>query len=119
MFEVLGVLIIVVGLLLAAVFCVVALIRGKGGRGSITVLRNVLGGAILLGLEVFVAADLVRTITEQPTIANALSLLIIVIVRTLLSLTIQIEIDGVLPWRRALLQSGAVVAAKGVGQAVH
>jgi uncharacterized membrane protein len=112
LFEALGVIVIIVGLLLSAAMALVGLIRGEGTRAAVTTLRNVLGGAILLGLEIFVAADLVRTITEEPTVANALALLVIVLVRTLLSWTIQIEIDGMLPWNRALFTSGAVVAAR-------
>lgn len=117
-FESLGVVVIVVGVILAIVFCLIALGRGKGGRVALTTLRNVLGGGILLGLEVFVAADLVRTITQEPTLENALALLIIVLVRTILSFTIQIEIEGVVPWKRALLESGALVAARGAKQAL-
>lgn len=114
LFETLGVIIILVGLVLAFVMCVVSLSKGQGAKAAVSALRNILGGAILLGLEVFVAADLVRTITEQPTLNNALTLLLIVVVRTILSWTIQIEIDGILPWKRALFESGASVAAKGV-----
>lgn len=116
-FETLGVAIIIIGTILAAIYSGVTLAKGRGARLAVTVLRNVLGGSILLGLEVFVAADLIRTITESPTIENALSLLIIVLVRTLLSWTIQIEIDGVLPWKRAMFESGAIVASRGIKQA--
>lgn len=118
-FEVIGVLVIIVGMLLAVLFSVTSLVRGQGGRTALQVLRNVFGGGILLGLEIFVAADLVRTITEEPTLNNALSLLVIVVVRTLLSWTIQIEMDGVLPWKRALFESGALVAARGVKTATQ
>ena len=117
-FETLGVSVIIVGLVLAFVFCVISFSRGQGARAAIGVLRNVLGGAILLGLEIFVAADLVRTITQEPSLTNALALLVIVIVRTMLSWTIQIEIDGMLPWKRALFESGAVVAARGAKAAL-
>lgn len=116
-FETIGVAVIIIGTILAAIYAGYTLSKGRGARQAVTVLRNVLGGSILLGLEIFVAADLIRTITEAPTIENALSLLIIVLVRTLLSWTIQIEIDGVLPWKRALFESGAVVAARGIKQA--
>lgn len=116
-FETIGVAVIIIGTILAAIYSGVTLAKGRGARLAVTVLRNVLGGSILLGLEVFVAADLIRTITESPTIENALSLLIIVLVRTLLSWTIQIEIDGVLPWKRAMFESGAVVASRGIKQA--
>lgn len=116
-FETIGVAVIIIGTVVAAISAGLVLGRGRGASEAVTVLRNVLGGAILLGLEVFVAADLIRTITEAPTIENALSLLIIVLVRTLLSWTIQIEIDGVLPWKRAMFESGALVAARGLKQA--
>lgn len=118
LFEALGVVVILAGLILAIIFSIVSLARGKGPRAAITTLRNILGGAILLGLEIFVAADLVRTITQEPTLTNALALLVIVLVRTLLSWTIQVEIDGMLPWKRALFESGAVVASRGVKSAV-
>ena len=74
-------------------------------------LRTTLGSAILLGLEVLVAADLIRTITSKPSIEDAVILGIIVLIRTILSISIQIEIEGVLPWQRALLTSGAGVVA--------
>lgn len=112
--EVLGAFVIVAGIVLALVLAIVAVTRGQGASASVRVLRNVLGGAILLGLEVFVAADLIRTITEAPTIENMLSLGLIVIIRTILSFTIQIEIEGTLPWRKALLTSGASVITAGV-----
>ena len=118
LFEALGVIVILAGLILAIIFSIVSLARGKGPQAAITSLRNILGGAILLGLEIFVAADLVRTITQEPTLTNALALLVIVLVRTLLSWTIQVEIDGMLPWKRALFESGAVVATRGVKSAV-
>ena len=117
-FETVGVVVIVIGLLTAVALCVVGFVRKKGAPASIRIFRNVFGGAILLGLEIFVAADLVRTITQEPTLTNALTLLVIVIVRTILSWTIQIEIDGILPWKRALFESGALVAARGVKDAL-
>jgi uncharacterized membrane protein len=117
-FETVGVIAIVTGLLLSIIFAVITLGRQRGSAAAVRVFRNVFGGSILLGLEIFVAADLVRTITQDPTLTNALTLLIIVAVRTILSWTIQIEIDGVLPWKRALFQSGALVAARGVKDAV-
>ncbi len=80
-------------------------------RAAFLTLRNTLGGAILLGLEVLVAADLIRTITSKPSLEDALILGLIVLIRTVLSMAIQIEIEGSLPWQRALLTSGAQVMA--------
>lgn len=110
-FEALGVAAIVIGFVIALWFAVLELSRGHGGRAAYLTLRRTLGGAILLGLEVLVAADLIRTITSKPSIDEALILGIIVLIRTILSLSIQIEIDGALPWRRALTTSGAQVVA--------
>lgn len=110
-FEVLGAIAMVLGLLLALALGVRALLRRQPGEDVFGIVRSTLGGAIMLGLEILVAADLVRTITSKPSIEDALILGLIVLIRTVLSLSIAIEIDGVLPWRRALLTSGATVMA--------
>ena len=110
-FEAVGVSVIVIGFVVAVVFAALELSRGHGGGAAYLTLRRTLGGAILLGLEVLVAADLIRTITSKPSIEEAAILGIIVLIRTILSLSIQIEIEGVLPWRRALTTSGAQVSA--------
>ncbi|WP_205783971.1 DUF1622 domain-containing protein [Microbacterium sp. 10M-3C3] len=110
-FETLGAVAMAAGFVLAVVLSIRALARREGGAAAFTTLRTTLGGAILLGLEVLVAADLIRTITSNPSIEDAVILAIVVLIRTVLSLSIQIEIDGVLPWRRALVTSGAQVVA--------
>ncbi len=113
-FETLGAVAMAAGFVLAVVLSIRSLARGEGGAAAFTTLRTTLGGAILLGLEVLVAADLIRTITSKPSIEDALILAIVVLIRTVLSISIQIEIDGVLPWRRALVTSGAQVVAQQV-----
>ncbi|MDL9978896.1 DUF1622 domain-containing protein [Microbacterium sp. ASV49] len=115
-FEVVGAAVMIVGFLFAVVLGVRSLIRREGGAKTFQVVRSTLGGAILLGLEVLVAADLIRTLRE-PTLQDAATLGIIVLIRTFLSMSIQIEIDGTLPWRRALLTSGAQVAASAIRDA--
>lgn len=105
-FEAIGALAMIVGFVVAVVLGARALRRGEGGQTAFQVLRTTLGSAILLGLEVLVAADLIRTITSKPSLEDALILGIIVLIRTVLSISIQIEIEGTLPWRRALLTSG-------------
>nr|WP_218853310.1 DUF1622 domain-containing protein [Microbacterium immunditiarum] len=104
----------IVGFVIAVVLGIRSLRRGEGGHTAFSVLRNTLGAAILLGLEVLVAADLIRTITSKPSIEDAVILGLIVLIRTILSMSIQIEIEGVAPWRRALLTSGGRL----LGQAV-
>lgn len=111
LFEVAGTFAMVGGFILAVILGIRALIHGKGGTAAFQTLRTALGGAILLGLEILVAADLVRTITSNPSIQDAVVLGLIVLIRTVLSMSIQIEIEGVLPWKRALTTSGGSVVA--------
>ena len=115
-FEVVGAAAMVSGFVIAVVLSIRSLRRREGGSQAFTVLRTTLGGAILLGLEVLVAADLIRTITSKPSLEDAAILGLIVLIRTVLSMSIQIEIDGVLPWRRALLTSGGQVVAGAVAR---
>jgi uncharacterized membrane protein len=104
-FEVLGVLILVGGGLVALVGCVVELARGGAAAQVFTDVRARLGRAILLGLEILVVADIIRTIVVSPTLSSALTLGLIVVVRIALSFAIDIEVDGVVPWRKAQLDA--------------
>lgn len=115
-FEAIGATAMVVGFVIAVVLGIRSLLRGEGAHAAYTAVRATLGAAILLGLEVLVAADLVRTITSQPSLEEALILGIIVIIRTILSISIQIEIDGVAPWRRALLTNGGQLLGRAVAK---
>ena len=67
----------------------------KQARVAYQILRTSFGGAILLGLEVLVAADLVRTVAVAPTLENVAILGLIVLIRTVLSFSLEIEIEGV------------------------
>jgi len=73
----------------------------RGGRAGYQALRTTFGGALLLGLEILVAADLVRTVAVAPSLENVLVLAVIVLIRTFLSFSLQIEIEGTLPWHRS------------------
>ncbi len=64
-------------------------------------LRTFLGRALLLGLEFLVAGDIIRTVAITPTLDNVIGLAIIVLVRTILSISIDVEIDGRWPWQAA------------------
>jgi uncharacterized membrane protein len=59
-----------------------------------------------VSLEILVAADLIRTVAVQPTLENIAVLGLIVVVRVLLSFSLDIEIDGVLPWRKGQPNAG-------------
>ena len=98
-FEVGGVAILVVGSL-AAVAAALASYRKVGGRVAYQAARRNVGRAILLGLEFLIIADIVMTITVDPTLESAAALGLIVLVRTFLSFSLEVELEGTLPWRK-------------------
>ncbi|MET1020813.1 MAG: DUF1622 domain-containing protein [Arthrobacter sp.] len=62
--------------------------------------RQLLGRSILLGLELLVAADIVRTVAVAPTFESVGVLAIIVLIRTFLSFSLELEITGRWPWQK-------------------
>jgi uncharacterized membrane protein len=68
--------------------------------------RQDVGRAILLGLEFLIAGDIIRTVVVAPTLQNVVVLGMIVLIRTFLSLSLQLEIEGRLPWRRQTVRGG-------------
>jgi uncharacterized membrane protein len=73
--------------------------RGSGGRATFKAFRNRLGRAIILGLEFLVAADILRTISTEPTLRQVAALGGIVLIRTFLSFSLEIELEGRWPWQ--------------------
>jgi uncharacterized membrane protein len=98
--ELVGIAVIVIGAALATLTFLLALVRGGAFDAMYRTYRQGLGRAILLGLEFLVAADIIRTVAISPTIESALALGIIVLIRTVLSISLQVEVDGTVPWRR-------------------
>jgi uncharacterized membrane protein len=109
-FEVIGAAVLLVGLFVSVALGVRAFRRDKDGARAYQVLRQSFGGVILLGLEILVAADLVRTVAVQPTMQSVLVLGVIVLIRTVLSFSLETEIEGVAPWRRAAMTGAGRVA---------
>jgi uncharacterized membrane protein len=62
--------------------------------------RQNVGRAILLGLEFLVAGDIIKTVVVSPTIQNVAVLGVIVLIRTFLSMSLEVELEGKWPWRR-------------------
>ena len=100
-FEALGVFVLAAGTLWSFLLAGITWQRSGQAKQAYSILRQALGGTLLLGLEILVAADLVRTIAVAPTLNNVLILGLIVLIRTFLSFSIDIEISGTLPWRQA------------------
>ena len=105
-FEGLGAAVLVLGLLLSLGVSARDWLRTRQGRVAYRTLKETFGGVLLLGLEILVAADLVRTVAVEPTLENVAILGLIVLIRTFLSFSLEIEIEGVPPWRRALVSGG-------------
>ncbi len=99
-FEWVGVAVIVAAFVVSLVSAARHHLDGAAGTAVYEVGRGYFGRGILLGLEVLVAADLIRTVAVQPTLENVEVLALIVAVRTFLSFSIDVEIAGVLPWRK-------------------
>jgi uncharacterized membrane protein len=97
-FEIAGVAILVIGSVLA--FVRAAVVLRSSASAAYQRLRQDVGRAILLGLEILIIADIVRTVTVEQTIESAVTLGLIVLVRMFLSFGLAIELDGTLPWRR-------------------
>lgn len=109
-FEIVGVGAMVVGFIVALFIAARQWVRTRDGAKSFQTLRASIGGVILLGLEILVAADLVKTVTSTPSLTDALILALIVLIRTVLSFSLQVEIEGVAPWKRALVTGPEIIA---------
>jgi uncharacterized membrane protein len=94
-----GVLVIACG----AVFATGQFLLGRKGlqENPYRLFRQNMGRAILLGLEFLVAGDIIRTVVVAPTYDNVVVLGLIVLIRTFLSFSLQLEVEGHLPWKRA------------------
>jgi uncharacterized membrane protein len=74
--------------------------RGLDFSRSYRLLREDVGRAILLGLEFLIAGDIIRSVVVDPTVLNIVTLGLIVLIRTFLSMTLQLEVEGRWPWQR-------------------
>ena len=109
-FEAIGAGVLLAGLFLAVGLAFRSMRRSADWEEAYKVLRRSFGGVILLGLEILVAADLVRTVAVEPTAENVLILGAIVLIRTVLSFSLEVEIEGVAPWRRAAMSGAGHIA---------
>jgi uncharacterized membrane protein len=95
-----GVAVIVIGLLVATVVFALAFRAAASRADSYRLYRQQVGKAILLGLEFLVAADIIRTVAVAPTFEGVGVLAIVVLVRTFLSFTLDVELEGRWPWQQ-------------------
>lgn len=119
LFEIAGVLALVVGALVTGAKYFVHLLHRPPQRAlAYGELRRGLGRAILVGLELLVAADIIRTVAIEPTLQSVGVLGLIVLVRTFLSWSLEVEINGRWPWQRANARDAAASASTSFDDAV-
>jgi len=106
--DVVGVLVILAGVVAACARMVRFRARdartggdGAGPRDRFEAFRQDLARAILLGLEFLIAGDIIRTVAVTPTLSSVALLGLIVLVRTFLSITLHLEVEGRWPWQKA------------------
>jgi uncharacterized membrane protein len=92
-----GVLVIVIGAIVAGV----QFLRHANQQGAYQQLRSTLGRAILLGLELLVAADIIDTVAIEPSLESLAILAGIILIRTFLSFSLEVEIEGRWPWQQS------------------
>ena len=99
--EVLGIALIVVFALHALIFGSIHLLKQGRTETILNEVRQRLGRGILLGLEFLVAADIIHTVAVELTFETIGILAVIVLIRTFLSFTLELELTGRWPWQKA------------------
>ena len=97
--EIIGACALILGFVIATVRCVLQ-ISHLGATQAIQGFRRAIGRVVLIGLEILVAATIIKTITLEPTVENLILLAITVIIRTILGWSMVLEISGRWPWQR-------------------
>lgn len=106
--EAAGVIVIVLGIAAAIWIFASSIARGVGWAEGYHRLRTSLARGILLGLEFLVAADIIGTVAVEPTLDNLFVLGLIVLIRTFLSFSLEVEIEGRWPWQKNTPASDAI-----------
>lgn len=99
--EILAVTIIVASVLYLTIRFGYRWLTHRGTESEYRQMKNGLGAALLLGLEILVAADIVRTVVLEPTVESVAILGVLVLVRTFLSWSLVVEMEGHWPWKKA------------------
>jgi uncharacterized membrane protein len=98
--DVAGVVVMVLGMLMSTLYFLNNRRRGHNPAEAYQNYRHGIGRAILLGLEILIVADIIRTIALEPTFSSLGILAIIILIRTFLSATLELELEGRWPWQR-------------------
>jgi uncharacterized membrane protein len=113
--EGIGVAVLVLGALFVLGRSAVLYLIPDRRKGAWVYARRHLGRVLLLGLEILIISDIINTVIVEPTASSVLVLGTIVIIRILLSWSLDVEIDGVWPWRKHQLSSERAKGAEEEG----
>jgi uncharacterized membrane protein len=105
-FELAGVAVLVIGTVLAFLRFLYFLVRFRNTSAAYRHFRLWLGRSIIVGLEILIAADIIRSVVIEPTFMSVGVLGLLVLVRTFLSWALDVEINGEWPWQRTRLHQG-------------
>ena len=97
--EILAIAVITVTVL-AAFVAGARVVRSQGMASAVEQVKQVVGRGLLLGLDLLIAADVIRTVTLEPTLENVAALGVLVFVRTFLAWSLMVELHGRWPWQR-------------------
>ena len=97
--EIVAIAVIAVAVLAAFVSGLLA-VRARGLADAVEQVKQVVGRGLLLGLDLLIAADVIRTVTLEPTLENVAALGLLVVVRTFLAWSLMVELHGRWPWQR-------------------
>lgn len=106
--ELLAVGVIAVGVVYSLVRFLIARYGNEKVQAYDRTFRAQLGNSLLVGLEILVAADIIRTVALEPNLTNVAILGILVLVRTFLSWSLVVEIEGRWPWKAAEAENGKI-----------
>ena len=98
--ELIGVAVIASGAIGMMALFLYRLVRREDAIQAVISFRSSFGRALLLGLELLIAADIINTVAVRPTLEGVAVLAGIVAIRTFLSFSLEVEIDGRWPWQR-------------------
>ena len=112
--ELLAAAIIFGVIVVASLFYLSQIIGRRADANTYTEYRHQVARALLLGLEILVAADVIRTVALQPTLNNVLILGVLVVIRTFLGWSLVIEIEERWPWQARRQGEGEIKTSTGV-----
>ena len=97
--EVIAIGVIALSVVIAIVLSIRAAVKTSAAAGQ-DVFKKEISRGLLIGLDLLIAADIIRTVTLEPTLENVAALGLLVIVRTFLSWSLQLEAEGRWPWQQ-------------------